>query len=349
MLIPFLIEGRSLSEGPDNYYDKSDYYAFHDRVLEFWRDFGALAYGKSASPKDLYRNFEDVSPPGLRIKYLALLAHGARYLTDLKDTQVQVPLSKDIPAIDVALLSNSIANNYYQFSDDTEAREKVLTDEKSGRRITLCKGAHFRNTARFESWIKTASSLISPSNQPTDMKKLWVECFHTLFAAELTQKGITIVDRYAFSEELHDGGNAIFDAGTMRLLKEIDRSSTQQRSVTIFLSNTVLNGKKGERPLPRSRLVDLVAEARKNCRAGRITKIEVIMSRDITFNRHAHDRHIRVGDRYVWDLGKGAEVFSVRPRTNNVSKSFKTDSEVVRQYKEKEKILTDDKVDSIVV
>lgn len=347
MLIPFFVDLESLVESEDEYLDKSELYAFHSRVLSFWKNYGVLVYEDTVMPLNDYRKWFKKIPVELRKRYEVLLTHGPRLKAKLSKPLIPPRKLKATTGFDLALLSVKRANENFGFSHQEESSELILSDE-TGNGTTLCKGAHYVDTQRFKKWLDDAQSLAYPGKGTVDIAELdhlWNVCFESLVAAELDlgSSTVSIVDRYAFQEELHANDPSPF--GMARFIRSLDKSSTMVRQVQIFVSEEILvqTDKRGHRLSEKNEndLRKFLQELKRNCRRERIQKITVYLLPNGAFKTYGHDRHIRFGNFYAWEIGKGVDVFSLRHHARNIQKSFKSGEDLVKQYVLKEKLLVE--------
>lgn len=343
MLIPFFVDFDSVTEDASEYLDKGEMSAFHRRVTRFWERYGALVYNKKNLSLETYKKVMSEVPSEFRIKYAALLVSAPRLQVDLKEVSIPITHIKTINSsrlnFDLLLLSANQANTRFGFSEDDVTLEMIERDA-SGHEVTLCKGAEYEGTSLFEHWLEGAQDLANSGKSVVDPKTFWERYFRILSSAELPMSSlVSIVDRYAFTEDLNAQVHDAFSHGISRFIRELDRSSTTQRDVQVFISDAIFFDKLKKRERSTKTLEGHLNELKRSCRSGHIRKITVNVVPDREFRKLGHCRHIRYGRSHIWDLGKGVEIFSVRPSSENISKSFKYIRSVVQTYIDKEEVL----------
>jgi hypothetical protein len=343
MLIPFLVDFDSIAEDANEYLDKGEMSAFHRRVTRFWERYGALVYNKEKLSLETYRKIMLKVPTEFRIQYTALLGSAPRLQIDLAEASIPITHIKSINEsrlnFDLLLLSVNQANSRFGFSEYDTTLESIERDA-SGHEVTLCKGAEYEDTGLFEKWLEGAQDLANSGKSVLDPKIFWERYFRILSSAELpTGSLVSIVDRYAFTEDLNAQAHELFSHGISRFIRELDRSSTKQRDVQVLISDAIFFDKLKKKERSTQTLERHLNDLKLSCRSGHIRKITVNVVPDREFRKLGHCRHIRYGRSHIWDLGKGVEIFSVRPSSENISKSFKYIRSVVQKYIDKEEVL----------
>jgi hypothetical protein len=343
MLIPFLVDFDSITEDAGEYLDKGEMSAFHRRVTRFWERYGVLVYNKKNLSLETYKKVMSEVPVEFRMQYMALLGSAPRLQIDLEEASIPITHMESISDsrlnFDLLLLSVNQANTRFGFSENDITLESIERDA-SGHQVTLCKGAEYEGTGLFEHWLEGAQDLANSGKSVLDPKMFWDRYFRTLSSAELpTGSLVSIVDRYAFTDDLNAQVHDAFSHGISRFIRELDRSSTTQRDVQVFISDAIFFDKKKKKERSTKTLEGHLKELKRSCRSGHIRKITVNVVPDREFRKLGHCRHIRYGRSHLWDLGKGVEIFSVRPSSENISKSFKSIRNVVQTYIDKEEVL----------
>jgi len=336
MLIPFALDEISLQESPAAYYDASEWNIFHKNVMKFYKDCGALCYSGDAWNEARTELFLSKIPNNYRQYWSVLLQAYPRLRPKFNWDGIIPSKSEEVfNTIEIGLMSNQRGNNCFGFSEESLESERKITSH-SGAKLTLVKGAAYHATERYEEFQNLAGKKIFLSSaKDVSIEEEWRLKFKNLVCFENSPRFITIFDRFGFQEELINPRNNRHHS-TSTFIQRVDRDACENKIIQIISSDEILPIR-SSRPHPiNSEQKELINSELRNlkalCRGGKIAKIELIVVSSSKARWEGHDRHVRFGNLYVWDLGSGTDIFEVLSRRKNVSVSFKTQKEVVESY-----------------
>jgi hypothetical protein len=318
MLVPFVIDANSLV--PDPSWGHIQQSACFENMLDIWQRIGLLAHdGDKCDGSRLYQAIQDL-PPKFRNLWLPMLTkYPTLGIPDWNGTVDNKNLKAFATAAQLAIVDDDRAEAEFNLDEEDEELTLPVTPmlDVSIRRIIVAS-----NSCKFKTALIKSASHIEVGDT---YQEIWNCRFNTLAKAPI--KNITIVDRWAIQQHMLNDNPSIL-SGLERFLRLIDKSATGPRNLTLYSSWTHLLTKKPRPntsdPEPKT-IKDVEGELREVFqhlgKDKNINRLKIIMVKD--FAKPAHDRFVRFGDNYVWDLGKGLTPFEGAYASERSSANFK--------------------------
>jgi hypothetical protein len=336
MLIPFAIDEKSLSEPAEAYYDASEWGIFHKNLIKFYMTCGALCYFGDSWSAEHTENLLSLVPANYRQQWSVIIQKYPRLRPNF-NWNGAIPSQSGcmFDTIEVGLMNSQRANLDFGFSEESVDIERKITSA-DGAEITLIKNAAYNTTMKYEEFENLAhkKAFVASTNSPT-IEDEWQARFKRLICFENSPRFITIFDRFSFQAELKDPTSSTHHS-TSNFIRRVDRDAHDNKVIKIICSNEVLSdqGRQSNSIPPKDK--EFIIRELKNlkalCRYGKVSKIELVIIDGRKAQWQAHDRHIRFGNLYLWDLGSGTDIFDQLNRRRNVSVSFKTGQKVIEGY-----------------
>lgn len=247
--------------------------AAHDRLLELWREVGAVC---RPMPEDTSR-----LPQGLRKRWEKALMKERSFVSDAHDRLRQSGTLEHVVAIEgieLACLSPARAASLRVFTEDR------CSFRQAGRGVEVCSISECDQASVAKDARRLAREPIREGNTP---EEIWSERFSGIIT--FCQLSATVVDRYCFK-------NRGIDFVLERLLQSLPRTAN------LDVYGAVEDADTGS----SYRRVKKEFESRWLNRSGTIT---FFPRTGDAFKRVRHDRYIRI-DRSVCSIGTAVEVFA---------------------------------------
>jgi hypothetical protein len=328
MLIPFEIDTESF-ETKEGMQINPDVKMLHENFLNMWLRCGILTYnGKNFCDSKLSSAI-DAMPITLKKKWQAAISEYPRIKSSLLDWNGDISKEilcniKEKPSVLIveetkAYVDFEVPENDYSKIDKVNNIEVV--------KFKFCTQSEFFKQAQDKSYSHFEKS------EPFDL--IWKERFHWLAASE-NIRHISIVDRFAMINHLAwDSRDGI--SGLERFIRSLNTSATSKKYLKLFTSwskdcSTYQNKEK----IILS-FIDSINEIMEKIPSKKIFKISIHVLHDGDFGKDSHDRHIRFGNMYIWDLGKGLACFDGNTCCNEkLTATFKTGLNIANEYIAKE-------------
>lgn len=297
MLVPFAIDAHSLD--PDVAWTPATIRTCYQGFLDAWERYGLLVHDSEQFENSvLFKTISTAAlPPKIKIPLLALLERNPPVPCGNAWGGVITPetILSCAPSAAIALIDDTHAMLDFGFGDDEDERP---LQTNAGESIDICRFQSVRRAAVF----RRADALASKHIEPNDTwQNIWSSRFAGLAGAPI--KHISIVDRYAAKQ--HSFCSQTQLSGLARFLKQLCGANGIKRTITVFSAWT--------EDLKRSRSFDdikrEVGEIVQNLGLASIRRLTLCILPDTEFGRLAHDRFIRFGESYVWDIGIGLDAF----------------------------------------
>lgn len=325
MLVPFVIDIDSLTPDPD--WSSATQRACHKNLLDVWQRIGLLTHDGATFDGSRLKGAISALPQSLRplwqevLQRVPLAACGTEWNGD-----VSIPNLSNIATIaELAFVDETRAEVDFDFSDDCD--EKLYSAD--GIDIRICRLLAANQAQAFKDAIEIAGTHIEAGNKFQD---IWDSRFKALAMAPIKQ--ISIVDRYAVAQHFSCPQSKL--SGLDRFIRLLDDTSSGSRYVTLYSAWTSeLSGTN------RKSIEDVETEVRsvfKKLTTKNIKRIKVIMVSNAGFRDDSHDRYVRFGDHFVWDIGLGLEIFEGAYTAKRSAATFKSGT-AVAGYKQIEQDL----------
>jgi len=294
MLVPFVVDAESIV--PDPTWTGSQIRACHNSLIKSWIDYGLLAYdGNSLEESNLYKHIITL-PQNVRSNWLGALRRLPILPTPSWNSRVTPSLISEFS--DVAKLA---------FIDDVQAEIEFNFDEASDHtylkigdsEVAVCRILNAAHAIAFRQASILSKSHIEAGDT---FQQIWDLRFKSLAKAPI--KKISIVDRFAIRNHFDTPQNQL--SGIERFFRLLDKDATGDRYIKFYTTwpEELQSGNKVS-------LEEIEFEFRHifdRLLHKKIKRINVFLVPNSGFRKDSHDRFIRFGD-YVWDIGKGLEVF----------------------------------------
>lgn len=314
MLVPFVVDADSLT--PDPAWPPSVVRSCHHDLLNIWQRMGLLVHdGETFDDSKLARAVQRL-PQNLRMLWQAVLAHSPPIPCGNGWNGAVTPSAAD-KLCSVASLA---------LVDDAHAEVDFgMNEEQDETSITSYDGHHLvvsrLLTANHASVITAAVSVSQQNIQAGESyRDIWISRFRSLASAQSPNlKQISVVDRYAIEQHFRCPQHWL--SGLERFLRLLDGDAGGKRYVTLF------SGLKTDPASTSAK--DLETEMRavmERLPKSNIKRLVVHMVPNSVFGNLAHDRYVRFG-RFVWELGRGLDIFEGPAARHLCQASFKSDVE----------------------
>jgi len=306
MLVPFVIDAESIT--PDPQWTRAQLRACHNNFLDIWMRLGLLAYdGNLLEVSHLYKVIQTL-PQSVRLRWLELLEKSPLLKAAGWNSKVTPTLLSEFASVaQLAFVDDVQAEVEFGFDEDLD--EALLTLD--GVVVSVCR---ILTAAQAQAFKKASVLAASHIEKGDTYQQTWDARFKTLAKAPI--KNVTIVDRFAIRQ--HFKNNI---SGLRRFLQLLDTDATGPRYVTIY--STWPEDSPNE---IRKNIDDIENEVRfifSKLPFKNIKSIRVFMAPNSGFRLDSHDRFVRFGN-YVWDIGKGLNVFDGAFCSERSQAAFKT-------------------------
>ena len=309
MLVPFVVDAESVV--PDPSWSGSQIRACHNSLINSWIDYGLLAYdGNSLQESNLYKHITSL-PQSVRTRWLEVLSRLPLLSTPGWKSRVTPSLMFEFADVaQLAFVDDAQAEIEFSFDEGSDHSYLNISDKK----IAVCRILNAADAIAF----KEASILSKSHIQVGDtLQNIWDTRFQSLAKAPI--KKITIVDRFAIRNHFNSPQNQL--SGIERFLRLLDKDATGDRYIKFYST--------WPEELPDGNRVT-IEEIESDFRLifnrlprRKIKRIKVFLVPNAGFRKDSHDRFIRFGD-YVWDIGKGLEIFGAPACKDRSQAAFKT-------------------------
>lgn len=306
--MPFVIDADALTPDPD--WPPAVRRACHENLLDIWQRAGLLKHdGKT---------FE-----GSRLK-AAVMNLPIRERTRWQEVLQRLPLAECgngwSGTVSQASLPDVAEMSRLALVDDTQAEaefglgenDSELALDHGGHPVDICRLLAASQASVFQEAIARAGTHIESGQT---YQQIWDTRFRMLASAPI--KTVSVVDRYAIQNH-RDHPQASL-SGLDRFLRLLDASASGPRHVSVYSAWTA--------GLGNLEIDDVAADVQPvldRLQSGRVQRITLHMVPNTAFSNGAHDRFVRFGDHYVWDLGLGVDVFDGPAAAARSSSAFKT-------------------------
>lgn len=309
MLVPFVIDAESIVADPN--WTGAQLRACHFNLIDTWINLGLLAHdGQTLQDSKLFENVMAL-PQCVRTKWLEVLERLPLLSAPKWNSEVKPVFLSEFS--NIAQLA---------FVDDVQAEIEFNFDESRDETILVCGILNIsicRLVAASQAIpFREASKLSGLHIEVGDtFQKTWDTRFKSLARAPI--KNVCVVDRFAIRNHFNSPQDQL--SGVERFLRLLDRDSTGDRHVKIYST--------WPEELPDASRVsaqEIEAEFRlmfNKLPRKKVKRIKIYMVPNGGFRRDSHDRFIRFGN-YVWDIGKGLEVFGAPYCRDRSQAAFKT-------------------------
>ena len=330
MLIPFVIDSDSLA--PDPGWNSLRQREIYDNFIETWMQAGLLAVdGNKIDDSILFKSIASV-PEKYRKRMQGLM---------MKCPVIYIPKWKGV--VDFYDLGAIAPNAQIALVDDVRAEvEFGLTAEdyeirNNETQVTVCRFQAFSHSTTVQDFKNIKDTHIEPGDT---FKEIWDKRFRNLAIAPIKQ--ISIVDRYAVNRHFKNLDNPkSYFSGLESFLKLLNDTASGDRYVTLYSEQTdYLN----DNNITKDKIEDELSVLQKKY-SHRVRLLKLYMAPDYIFAKYAHDRFIRFHandcHQYVWDLGKGIEIFEGTSFWATSSAHFLAGD--LKNYKNKEYVIQNNK------
>jgi hypothetical protein len=330
MLIPFEIDTESLETkaGPIN----PDIKVLHDNFLDIWLRCGILAYNGNKFCDSKLSSAIDEMPIALKNKWRTAISEYPIIKSSLSDWDGGI--SKDIICNIKEKPSVLIVEETKAFVDfEVPEDDYSKVDKVNNVEVVKFK---FSTQSEFFKLAKNKSYSHFKKSEP--FEQIWKDRFHWLAASE-NIINVSIVDRFAMINHLEwDHRKGI--SGLERFIRSLNSSATSKKYLKLFTSWGKDQSRYSNKDGVISDFSGSIKEIIEKIPNKKISKIFIHILRDHDFGIDSHDRHIRFGKAYIWDLGKGLACFDGNTCCNaKLTATFKAGIDVTNEYIAKENAL----------
>lgn len=318
MLVPFVIDADSLA--PDPAWTPATRRACHRSLLDVWQRLGLLTHDGATFDTSKLKEAVLKLPPELRPLWLEVLERLPRTSCGASwDGSVsQANISMVAALSRLAVVDDTHAEADFGFGEDDD--EKSLNPD--GRIIDVCRMQAASQAQVFRDATARAGAHIEVGDT---FQAIWETRFQALAAAPI--KNVCIVDRYAAGKHREPNAKCGL-SGLERFMRMLDQSATGPRYLTLI--STWADQLQGKSIDDVKRAIE---PALTRLPHRRIRLVTVKMVPNTAFRDDAHDRFVRFGDHYVWDIGLGLEVLEAACAAKRSAATFKSGS-LVANYKQ---------------
>ncbi len=335
MLIPFEIDTESF-ETREGMPINPDVKVLHDNFLNMWLRCGILTYnGKNFCDSKLSSAI-DAMPISLKKKWQAAISEYPIIKSSLSGWNGDI--SKEILS-DIKEKPSVLIVEETKAYVDFEVPENDYSKIDKVNNIEVVK---FKFSTQSEFFKHAQDKSYSHFKKSEPFELIWKERFHWLAASE-NIRHISIVDRYAMINHLEwDSRHGI--SGLERFIRSLNTSATSKKYLKLFTSWSKDYSKYPNKEKTILSFIDSIKEIMEKIPNKKIFKISIHVLHDGDLGKDSHDRHIRFGNMYIWDLGKGLSCFDGNTCCNeNLTATFKTGLDVTNEYITKELALEENR------
>lgn len=306
MLVPFVIDADSLA--PDPAWTPTQQRACYNGLVDVWRRIGLLAHdGDSLLASRLYQAVQTL-PQKVRPLWQEVLKRSPLLTTPQWNGSVSATTLDDFAKVArLALVDDTRAEVEFRFDDECDE----ALQPGNGIDVSICRLLAAREANAFQAATTLAGKHIEAGDT---FQEIWDTRFKALASAPI--KLVSVVDRYAIQHMVCPQTRL---SGLERFLRLLDNDATGHRHVTIYSAWTAA--------LSRKTIDDIETELRAvfdKLPSKNIKRIKVFMVPNPVFCEDGHDRFVRFGDFFVWDIGLGLEVFEGPFSARRSSAGFKS-------------------------
>lgn len=325
MLVPFVIDVDSLTPDPNNRPSDFGYdpalRACHKNLIDIWQRIGLLVYDGDLFEKSRLYAAIDKLPQSLRSNWQNILKKGVPLIasgTGWNGTVETTTLKNFCATARLAIVDDTRAYDEFGFSDECDEKSVLINDPKSS--IDICRLIAANQATQFKNALSQSMAHIKPGDS---YEKIWDSRFKMLAFAPIKQ--ISIVDRYAVGQ--HCECPQVKLSGLARFLRLLDKDSSGDRYITLYSAWTdQLTGKTLDHV--EVDIQDII----EHLPTKNIKRIKIYMIPNSGFKRDAHDRFIRFGSNFVWEIGRGIKVFEGPCAAEKSTATFKTEILAVKGF-----------------
>lgn len=307
MLVPFIVNPDSLAG--DQGWSPAQLANCHLSLIDVCSSMGLLIHDSSSFSTSKLQTAIHQLPQKIRPLWLEVLSRMPMIVSD-NDRWSGAVESKDSEhfpgSTEVAFVDDAIAEVEFGLSE-----HDLSSPCFPNTNVEVCRIGSSSQSFKFKSAIATSALHIEAGES---YGKIWSERFQNLARAPI--KKISIVDRYAIEQQFKTESFEL--SGIARFLRMLNAEGNSDKYVTLFSAWTEsLSGKKiSDIESEMQSILDGLAN-------GSLKRIKVIMVANNIFGVQAHDRFIRF-EHFVWDMGRGLEVFGGAVNSKRSSASFKS-------------------------
>jgi len=306
------------SLAPDPRWTPTEVSGYHQSLFKTWQRIGILKHDTDKfETSRLYQAIRRL-PQKIRPQWEAILKNNPLLLACGNEWNGDLT-PKNINQLDgivqVAIIDDTRAEVDFGLSE-----EQLSSPVRIAPSIEICRISAVEHAKTFEDAIENKSNNhIKPKEKYTD---IWKQRFKSLACAPI--KHIVIVDRYSIGQLFNPPPQQL--SGLDRFLRLLDMDASGLRHITLYSSWADLSR---EIRMPQiEENLNLIMSKLQN---KKINSFKVIMLPNGAFGRLSHDRFIRFGNNFVWEIGIGLKIFEGPFTPQRSSATFKTGS-VVKEF-----------------